>query len=66
MQTGDLEFELNQESIAEAVDRVSSVHTIEEEKLISGCFRGATLDTWHFDFRADDGSSITGRLNEEL
>lgn len=66
MQTGDLEFELDQESVSEAVDRVSSVHTIEEEVRSPGQFRGATLDTWRFDFRTEDGTTISGRLHQDL
>ncbi len=66
MQTGDLEFELDQESIAEAVERVSSVHTVETEIEVPGIFRGATLDTWKFDFRVDNGETLSGRLSSAL
>lgn len=66
MQTGDLEFELDQDSIAGAVDRVSSVHTTESEEEVPGHFRGATLDTWKFDFRSDGGETISGRLSGDL
>ena len=66
MQTGDLEFELDQESIADAVGRVSSVQTIESEVEVPGTFRGATLDTWKFDFRSDAGETISGRMGDDL
>lgn len=66
MQTGDLEFELNQEGVSEAVDRVSSMQTVESEIEVAGFFRGATLDTWKFDFRRDDGETISGRLTDDL
>jgi hypothetical protein len=66
MQTGDLEFELNQESISEAVDRFSAMQTVESDIEVSGSFRGATLDTWKFDFRRDDGETISGRLSDDL
>ena len=66
MQTGDLEFELDQESIAGALDRVRSVHTTESEEKMHGRFRGATLDSWKFDFRSADGETISGRISSDL
>lgn len=66
MQTGDLEFELNKDRVSEAFDRVKSVHTVATEVDKQGVFRGATLDTWKFDFRTDDGETITGRISDEL
>lgn len=66
MQTGDLEFELDRASVSAAVDRVSSVHTIDEEIQLPGQFRGATLDTWRFDFRMEDGTTISGCLHQDL
>ncbi len=66
MQTGDLEFTLDKEHVAEAFTRVKSVHTIETEIEKKGMFRGATLDTWKFDFRTNDDETITGRLAADL
>jgi hypothetical protein len=66
MQTGDLEFALDRDRVSEAFTRVSSVHTIENEVEKEGVFRGATLDTWKFDFRTDDDETITGRLSPDL
>ncbi|HEU5238693.1 MAG TPA: hypothetical protein VFU37_16295 [Pyrinomonadaceae bacterium] len=66
MQTGDLEFELDKDRVSEAFTRVSSVHTIETDIEKAGVFRGATLDTWKFDFRTDAGETITGRLSPDL
>lgn len=31
-----------------------------------GIFRGATLDTWRFDFRTDNGENITGVLGDDV
>lgn len=31
-----------------------------------GVFRGATLDTGHFDFKPDDGAAISGEIGEAL
>src|SRR4029453_327016 len=66
MQTGDLEFALDKDRVSDAFIRVSSVHTIENEVEKEGVFRGATLDTWKFDFRTDNGETITGRLGADL
>jgi len=66
MQTGDLEMEIDQQHISRALERVSSVKTIEDEVDMEGAFRGATLDTWKFDFRREDGESITGRISSDL
>jgi hypothetical protein len=66
MQTGDLEFSLDQNHVAQAFSRVNSVHTVENEVEKSGVFRGATLDTWTFNFRTDDGVTISGKLSPDL
>lgn len=66
MQTGDLEFALDKDRVSEAFTRVRSVHTIEDEVEKEGVFRGATLDTWKFDFRTNDDETITGRLSPDL
>lgn len=66
MQTGDLEFTLDQERVGAAVARVSAVHTEEAEEAVPGVFRGATLDTWRFDFRRVDGETLAGRLSGDL
>jgi hypothetical protein len=66
MQTGNLEFALDRDRVSDAFTRVSSVHTIENEVEREGVFRGATLDTWKFDFRTDDDKTISGRLAADL
>src|SRR5439155_11288368 len=57
---------LDKDSVSEAFTRVNSVHTIENEVEKEGVFRGATLDTWKFDFRTSDDETITGRLSPDL
>src|SRR5579862_761589 len=66
MQTGDLEFELDQPGISQALSRASSIQTVEEQIDVPGVFRGATLDTWRFDFHSDTGETLNGRLSEGL
>ena len=57
---------LDQERVAQAADRVAAVETKPESMELRGQFRGATLDTWRFDFRAAEGQSISGRLADEV
>lgn len=66
MQTGDLEFELRENRIAEALQRVGSLHTEYRDIDLKGEFRGATLDTWKFDFRTEEGKTLSGKLSEDL
>ncbi len=66
MQTGDIELTMTQERVARAFERVSSSHTTDKEVEVHGVFRGATLDTWRFDFRTEEGEQISGRLSPDL
>ncbi len=49
-----------------AAERVAAVETKPEKVELAGQFRGATLDTWRFDFRTDAGASISGRLADDV
>jgi hypothetical protein len=64
--SGDLECELSDTAVAQALERVSLAETQEQTVEIRGVFRGATLDTWRFDFRTDPGDNISGRLGDEV
>lgn len=64
--SGDLECQLDETNVAQAFERVSATETTEETIEIPGTFRGATLDTWRFDFRSDAGENISGRLGEDV
>ncbi len=66
LESGDLNVQLDKESVVQAAERVAAVETKPEIVELHGQFRGATLDTWRFDFRADDGLSISGRLADEV
>ena len=66
MQTGDLEFALDRDHVSEAFTRVNSVQQVERDVEKQGVFRGATLDTWKFDFGTDNDETITGRLAGDL
>ena len=62
MQTGDIEFEISQDRIRQAHERVSTSREERVEVQIRGTFRGAILDTWRFDFRNEAGETFSGKL----
>jgi hypothetical protein len=64
--SGDLECQLDETNIAQAFERVREAKTEDNTVEWPGIFRGATLDTWRFDFRTDDGNNITGRMGENV
>jgi hypothetical protein len=64
--SGDLECQLGQQNVVQAYERVKATETKEDPIELTGIFRGATLDTWRFDFRNDDGENISGRLAEDV
>jgi hypothetical protein len=66
MVSGELQANLDREKVAQARERVSTAETKTEEVEKNGVFRGATLDTWRFDFRTDDNIEINGRLSDDL
>ena len=66
MVSGELECNLDQERVCSAFERVCKAETTEREVEKSGVFRGATLDSWRFDFRTDEGENLSGRLGEEV
>ena len=64
--TGDREIALDDRRVASGVERVRATESDEETVSLSGTFRGATLNTWRFDFTLDGGEAISGRLSDEL
>jgi hypothetical protein len=64
--SGDLECRLNQRQVAQAFERVSGTETREHDVEKQGTFRGVTLDSRRFDFHADDGEPITGRVGDDV
>ena len=61
-----LECDLSENAVNQAFERVSAADTEEKTIDLWGIFRGATLDTWRFDFRTEIGEQITGRLGDEV
>jgi len=64
--SGDLECQLTETNVVQAFERVSAAKTDDKTVEMTGIFRGATLDTWRFDFRTDEGENITGRLGDDV
>jgi hypothetical protein len=64
--SGDLECRLELQNVIQAYERVSATETQENLIELTGIFRGATLDTWRFDFRKDDDENINGRLADDV
>ncbi len=64
--TGDREIALDNVQIAAGVERVAATESSEENLALAGAFRGATLDTWRFDFKPVEGDPISGRMGETL
>jgi hypothetical protein len=64
--SGDLECQLDEAAVGQAFERVSAAETKDEVVEMPGVFRGATLDTWRFDFRPEAGENITGRLGDDV
>jgi uncharacterized protein (UPF0371 family) len=57
---------MDRDRVQQASERVAAVTTKPEKIEFNGEFRGATLDTWRFDFRTEDGSIISGKRSTEI
>jgi len=66
MESGPLRVKLDAREVAQGAERVSKVEKAASKIELAGTFRGATLDTWRFDFRAQDGRTISGRISSEV
>src|SRR5207237_4865112 len=66
MLSGNVQCDLSEMDVNRALERVRAADTKEEDVDLRGVFRGATLDTWRFDFRTENGQVISGRLGAGL
>jgi hypothetical protein len=66
IQSGELIVELPTDRLVVARDRVGSTKTTDQQVEILGTFRGATLDSWRYDFRDQAGETISGRIGDEV
>lgn len=67
VESGDLRCELSAERIQRAFERASSTFSETYDIELTGIFRGATLDSWRFDFKpvGEDGQ-ISGRISSDM
>jgi hypothetical protein len=68
VESGELKVELPVNRLEAALERVGSAKTTDRVVTLDGTFRGATLDSWRFDFRADGEPHevISGRIADEV
>ncbi|HEY2343534.1 MAG TPA: hypothetical protein VGH90_10910 [Chthoniobacteraceae bacterium] len=66
MESGELKVDLPAERVQVALERVGAAKTEEMIEETEGIFRGATLDSWRFDFRSIEGGIISGRIGDEV
>jgi hypothetical protein len=67
VESGDLSVDLPVERVLLAQERVATTRTDDTVlNNVQGVFRGATLDSLRFDFRQNDGSTISGRIADEV
>lgn len=66
LESGSLSVKMNREQVQQAAERVAAVTTKPEKIELNGEFRGATLDTWRFDFRNENGILISGKLSADV
>lgn len=66
LESGELKVQLPADRVLAAFERVGAAETSDREIEMDGVFRGATLDSWRFDFRRDDDAVIAGRLADDL
>ena len=67
VESGDLRCELSADRVQRAFERASSTFSETSEIELTGIFRGATLDSWRFDFKpADEDALISGRIASDM
>lgn len=66
IESGGIRCALDIRDVQKAYTRVSETITEEKEISLRGVLKGMLLESWKFDFLAEDGTAITGRLDEEL
>lgn len=66
IESGGIRCQLSVEEARIAFDRVSVTKTDDSSIEFEGVLRGATLDSWRFDFTTTQGAKISGRIGEDL
>jgi hypothetical protein len=66
IRSGKQEAALDTEQVARAYERASTVAANLEKIILRGIFRGILAESWRYDFVAEDGRIISGRLHEDV
>jgi hypothetical protein len=66
VESGELKVAIPKDRLAAARDRVGAAKTTDRPVEMEGVFRGATLDSWRFDFRPKEDDTIAGRIADEV
>lgn len=66
LESGDLRCVVSPEQATLAFNRVAETQTDEETVRIEGTFTGVLLDSWMFNFSADSGQLIAGKIDQNL
>ncbi len=66
LESGDYQCAMTPNEASDAFERVNGTVTKEEEVAMQGVFRGALLDSWRFDFFPEQGSKISGKVDDSL
>lgn len=66
MESGELGFEISNEKVQEAYNRVAAASDVEEEIFIDGIFRGLLLNSGRFEIQDEESRKISGFISEEL
>ena len=66
IESGGIRCELNPVEVKSGYERVSETITTEIPKTINGVLKGILLESWKFDFVDEAGTTITGRIDENL
>jgi hypothetical protein len=57
---------LDVRAVQKAYTRVAETITEEKETVLRGVLKGMLLESWKFDFVSENGTAITGRLDDEM
>lgn len=63
IESGGIWCDLTPASVKRAAERAGSTVTTENIKTIQGTFKGILLESWRFDFRDNNGNTITGDIS---
>jgi len=66
IESGGIRSSLEPQEVLNAYNRVAETKTNKEEVSIRGVLKGILLESWRFDFVANNGETITGTIDNNL